>query len=138
MINGFGRLLIEASTSAQSDLFMINDKSLLVDKKRRKLFYHLAYQLVYTIGRGRKDSELAILFLTGCLLQCTKGDYYKLRHLIYYIYSTKDLEVIIGIEDMTRLITFIDTSCVVHSNMKSHTSSTISFRTGVYTSESKK
>ena len=58
--------------------------------------------------------------------------------MIHYIHSIKDLEVIISIKDMTRLISFINVSYAVYSNMRSYTDGTILFSTGVFTSESKK
>ena len=41
-------------------------------------------------SRGSKDLELAISFLIGKPAYYSEDNYCKLRHLIHYIYYTKD------------------------------------------------
>jgi len=56
---------------------------------------------------------------------------------VYYIHGTKDLEMVIRIEDIDRLITFIDASYAVHPNMRSHTGAAITFGISIFRSKSK-
>lgn len=62
----------------------------------------------------------------------------KLRQLIHCAHHTKDLEAIIGIDDLTKMVTFVDASCAVHPNMHSRAGGAISYGNGVFASESKK
>ena len=57
--------------------------------------------------------------------------------MVHYIHSTKDLKTVIGIEDISKLITFVDASYAVHMNMRSHTGAAMTFGIGVFSSDSK-
>jgi len=137
-IDKFGEEPLAASTPARSDLFIVNEDSPLVDESRRRLFYKLVYRLIYVTGRGRKDLELAISFLAERANVCNEGDYCKLRRLIHYIYYAINLKTIIGIDNITRMVTFIDASYAIHPNIRSHTGGAISYENGVFVSHSKK
>ena len=109
----------------------------MVDEKRRHLFHRLVYRLIYYIIRGKRDLHNALSFLSKCPNFFNKGNYCKLWRLIYYIYATIDLEAKIGIDNIRKLITFIDASFRVHSNMRSHTNSATIFGIRVFVSDSK-
>ena len=136
-IEEFGEEMVEASTPARADLFFVDESKPLVDEKRRRLFYRLACRLICCTCRGRKDIQPAISFLSKRYLVCNEHDYGKLRRVVHYVHSTKDLKAVIGIKDISTLITFVDASYAVHMNMRSHTGAAMTFGIGVFSSDSK-
>ena len=95
------------------------------------------YRLIYCTCRGHKDLQTAISFLSKRHLVCNEYDCRKLYWIIHYIHSMKNLKAVIGIEDIDRLITFMDASYIVYMNMRSHTGAGMTFRIGVFSSDSK-
>ena len=113
----------------------MNNNLSLVNKRWKKLFYRLVYQLIYLLGR--KYLELAISFLVSQSAYKNEGSYCKLQFLINYIYYTEDIEAVIRIKDIIRIVNFANTPYRVYSNIRSYTSGTIYIRNGVFASESK-
>ena len=72
----FGKEFYSASTPTQINLFIINNNLSLVNKRWKKLFYRLVYQLIYLLGR--KYLELAISFLVSQSAYKNEGSYCKL------------------------------------------------------------
>jgi len=136
-VEEFGEILLKAETPAKADLFIINNDKPLVDDKRRCLFHRLVYHLIYCAIRGQRDLPTALSFLSKHLKFCNEGDYCKLWRLVYYIYVTINLEAEIGINDTGKLITFVDASFGVHSNIQSYMCSATTFGIRVFVSDSK-
>ena len=132
----FNETPMKAATPAKADLFYIDEKP-LVDEKRRRLFHRLVFRLMHSACRGRKDLRTAISFLSKRPNFCNEGDYCKLRRLMHYMHATLDLEAIIGIKDIGVMTTFIDAAFAVHDNKRSHTGAATTFGIGVFASDSK-
>ena len=97
----------------------------------------MVYRLIYYTCIGDKDLKIAISFLSYRYLVCNEYDYGKLYQIIYYIHSTKNLKAVISIENIGRLIIFVDASYMVHMNMRSDTVAAMTFGIGVFLSDSK-
>ena len=69
-------------------------------------------------------------------LVCNEYDYNKLRLLMHHTHGAMDIEAIIGIDDFSRMATFVDALFAVHPNMRSHIGGTITFGVGVFILES--
>ena len=52
LIEEFGEEPISATTPARSDLFVVDDMKLLVDKVRKRRFHRLVYRTIFCTGRG--------------------------------------------------------------------------------------
>ena len=63
--------------------------------------------------------------------QPTKVDWEKLIRVIKFLYKTKHDKRIIGINDITTLLTYIDASYAVHENMRCHTGGLITMSIGI-------
>ena len=124
-IEEFGEDVIAASTPARSDLFFFDESKPLVDERSFKLFHRTVCRLIYCTCRGRKDLQTLISFLSKRRLACNEHDYGKLWRLVHYTHGTMDAEDIIGMKDLGRMVTFVDASCAVHANMRSHTGAAI-------------
>lgn len=59
-----------------------------------------------------------------------KQDLRKLERTIQYLRFTKDLGLVLEIDDPTQVYAYVDASYGVHSDMKSHTGSVISLGKG--------
>lgn len=134
----FNEDLSGAASAARNSLFDVDSNSPKFPETKRKLF-HQIFQLMLYIGlRGRKDLMTAISFLTQRVLCATEEDYSKLRRLMNYIHSAFDLIAIVGIEDLGRMYTWIDSAYTVHRNIRGHTGGACSFDTGFFSAMSSK
>ena len=136
-IEDFGEDVISASTPARADLFFIDKTKPRVDEQRRKLFHRIVCRLIYCTCRGRKDLQTAISFLSKRHLVRNEHDCGKLCCLVHYAHGALDLEEIIGIDTIGKLVSFIDAPYAVHPNMRSHAGGAVAFGVGAFASESK-
>ena len=86
--------------------------------------------MLYVALRGRPDILLAVVFLASRVSKATLQDQTKLKRLLEYLYSTYDLPLILGADDIQTMYTFVDASYTVHDDMKSHTGGVITFGRG--------
>lgn len=129
--------MIEASTPACAELFFIYDTKSQVEEQRKKSFHRLECRLIWYICRGQKDLQTTIQFLSKRNFSCNEHDYRQLRRLVHCIHSVIDLEAFIGIEDIGKLVKFIDASCAVHANMRSNFGGSMTFGMHCFSSMSK-
>ena len=81
--------------------------------------------------RSRPYIELVVLFLCTQVSCCTEEDWGKLKRLLRFLNQTIDDERIMGADDLLSLLTWIDVSYGVHTDMKGHTGGAMSFGTGI-------
>ncbi len=79
---------------------------------------------------ARKDTYLAIAFLTTKVREPDEDDWRKLRHLIAYLKSTRELPLVLGARNTRVLHWYVDASFAVHPNMQGHTGGVLTLRTG--------
>ena len=71
-----------------------------------------------------------MVFLASHVSKATLQDQTKLKRLLEYLYSTYDLPLILGADNIQTMYTFVDASYAVHDDMKSHTGGVITFGHG--------
>ena len=95
-------------------------------------------KMLYICIRARLDVKLGVAFLCTRVSKSTEQDWAKLRRVLQYVKGTIDMPRILGADDMTRLLTWVDASYAVHPDMRSHTGGCMSFGTGVLMPKSMK
>ena len=104
----------------------------------KKLFHSIVYKLLYVLLCGRRDIQLATIFLASRLKDTRKDNYAKLRRLLYYLKGTIDKTVFIGTDDLNIIITPVNVSYATHDDFKSHTGGVLSFGIRLISSKSSK
>ena len=132
------RMTRRAATPATRGLFVVDEKSEPLVKKKADRFVSVVMKLLWVCKRGRPDIETPVSFLCTRLSVCTEQDWAKLRRLMHFLHDTIDDERIISAENLVDLFTWIDASYAVHNDMRSHTGGTMSFGRGVIHSKSSK
>ena len=138
-IEEFGEDIVKtAVTPANRKLFEVSEESPDLDQNKREVFHSITAKLLYVSQRGRMDIQLAIAFLCSRVSCSTAEDWDKLRRILQYIKGLLDMYRIIGADDLSKMMTWVDASYAVHRDMKSHTGGVISFGTGAVMSKSTK
>jgi hypothetical protein len=133
------RITANAKTPATDKLFVINDKSPLLDKLAAADFHRITAQCLYLGTRVRPDILLATTFLCGRVQTPTDEDLGKLTRILCYPSYTKHLGLKIGgdKDGNIRLMCYADAAFAVHpAKMKSHTGIFISLGRGSTISKS--
>ena len=81
------------NTPATNDLFMIDKKAVLLEKKDREPFHSFVAKLLYLAKRTRPDILTAISFLTTRVAAPTADDMNKLVRVLKYLNGTADLGI---------------------------------------------
>jgi hypothetical protein len=120
-------------TPGQSNLFTVNDVSSdpLLTQPIQEYFHSITAKLLYLSKRSRPDILTEVSFLTKRVTKPQKQDLRKLERTIQYLRFTKDLGLVLEIDDPTQVYAYVDASYGVHSDMKSHTGSVISLGKGI-------
>jgi hypothetical protein len=126
------------STPAKKNLFDINEDSEVLVNSRREIFHSVVAKLLFVSKQGRLDIQLAVAFLCTRVLCSTERDWSKLRRLLEYLKGKLDEFLTLGANNIGIMKTWVDTSYVVHNDMKSHTGGVVSFGQGAIMSKSSK
>ena len=127
----------KATSPAAEDLFVINESTML-DQRKREEFHSVVAKVLYLAKRVRPDALLPCVFLAGRVQVATEQDLTKLQRLINYIYASAELGICLEAGDPISIFAYVDTSYGVHFDGKGHTGSFISlFKGGVYVKSSK-
>ena len=138
-IDEFGEKLVATTTTlAKKDLFDVNPDSKLLGEGKAKTFHSVSAKLLYICTKARLDVKLGVAFLCTRVSKSTEQDWGKLRIVLQYIKGTIDMPRILGVDDMTSLVAWVDTSYAVYPDMRSHTGGCMSFGTGVLMPKSMK
>ena len=81
--------------------------------------------------RVRPDIETSISFLMRRVSKSAVDDWWKLKRVLAYLKNTIDDVRVIGATSLTQILTWIDASFAVHSDMKSHTGGCTSMGIGL-------
>jgi hypothetical protein len=125
-------------TPTAASLLHIEKKSPPLHPAQARIFHSVVARLIYVGTRARSDILLALGFLCSRVSAPTEQDERKLQHLLEYLYGTIDLKLRLGANSLNELTTWVDTSFVVHDDMRSHTGGVISFGRGGIICKSKK
>ena len=118
---------------APNDLFEIDETSKPLNDEKQDRFHSVVAKLLWVMKRGRPDLETSVSFLCTRVSCSTEQDWIKLKRALRFLNCTIRDERIIGIDDITKLHTYIDASYAVHNNMRSHTGGLMTLGVGYYT-----
>ena len=116
---------------ATKKLFVVDENSKPLSTDKADVFHSVTAKLLWVEKRSRPDIELVISFLCTQISCCTEEDWGKLKRLLRFLNQTIDDERIMGADDLLSLLTWIDASYGVHTDMKGHTGGVMSFGTGI-------
>ena len=116
------------STPSARWLFTVSDAKKLKGEQI-DAFCSLVAKLLRVCQRGRMDCSPDVDFLCTRMKSPDVKDGKKLKRLISFLHQTIDNVSIIGSDDLLKMQTFIDSSHVLHEDMKGHTGGTITFGT---------
>ena len=140
-MEGFVKELLEdcksilgvAPTPAKSGLFSVNPDTFdpLPTTSAGEYFHSTIMKLLYFSKRARPDILTPVAFLTKRVTKPQVEDMKKLERTVQYIRETKDMGLILQVEDPITVTFYVKASFGVHSDMKSHTGSAITVGKGV-------
>jgi hypothetical protein len=105
------------ATPAPEDLFKDDDSAVKLGSVKAKVFHTITAKAMYVSKRARPATSLAIAFLTTRVREPDEDDWRKLRHLIVYLKSTRELPLVLGAWNTGVLNWYVDASFAVHHNM---------------------
>ena len=118
------------TTPATDHLYVI-DESPILSAEHAEYFHSVVAKLLYLAKRVRPDLLTAVGFLAKRVKEPTQQDYIKLERVLKYLNGTPDLGLVLKPNDDLSVLSFIDASYAVHSDMKSQTGVAITFGEGV-------
>jgi hypothetical protein len=128
-----------ASMPAANHLFQVNTVNPIpLEKDKADIYVHIVMQLLYLSQCAHPDICTPMSFLCGWLTNHDQDDYKKLARVLKYLDSTVDMPLVLAAEDSGKICWWVNASYAVHSNMKSHTSGTLSLGKGSIYSTSNK
>jgi hypothetical protein len=86
--------------------------------------------MLYVTKRARPDTVLVVAFLTTRVNAPDEDDWRKLRHLVEYLKSTRDLPLVLGALNTGVLHWHVDASFATHPDMRGHTRGVLTMGTG--------
>ena len=107
------------TTPASSYLFNTDPGCKKPCKEQGQLFHHLVAKLLYLIKHTRQDMQTAVAFLCTRVREPDTDDYKKLTKVMQYIRNTKNMTLMIELDDEAKW--WVDSSYAVHPAMNSHT-----------------
>jgi hypothetical protein len=125
-------------TPATKFLFEVDPKGVKLSEGKREKFHSVVASLLYLAKRGRPDVLLAVIFLTTRVSCADEDDWKKLERVIGYLKGTREMELVLGADDLTQMHAYIDASHAVHDDGKSHTGLVVTFGRGAVMCRSSK
>jgi hypothetical protein len=98
-------------------LFKVDESGVKLGSEKAKVSHIIVAKALYVSKWARPDTSLAIAFLTTRVREPDEDDWRKLRHLIVYLKSTRELPLVLGAWDTGVLHWYVDASFAVHPNM---------------------
>ena len=126
-----------ASTPAENFLFNIRE-SPTVSEEKADNFHSVVASLLFISRRCRFDIQMAIGFLCTRVSEPTKDDWNKLKRVLQYLRGTIDLVLTLGVDNLTKMKSWVDVSYGVHNDCKSHTGGASSWGWGVLNTKCQK
>jgi hypothetical protein len=102
----------------------------------RKRFHSIVAKLLYASKRARWDLLTLIAFTTKRVMNPRRDDWARLTRGIQYIRDTQTLGVTPEIQDPIQVIAYVDASCGVHKDKKSHAGCCITLGKGTISAKS--
>jgi len=116
--------------AAPEDLFKVDEDALKLSPPEAKSFHSIIVMMLYVTKRARPNTALAVAFLTTRVKASDEDDWRKLRHLVEYLKSTRDLQLVLGALNTGVLHWHVDASFATHPDMRGHTGEVLTMGTG--------
>jgi hypothetical protein len=117
-------------TPAGADLFEIDPDSPLLSESASAEFHSRTARLLYLGKKVRPDILLPVNFLNTRTQKATEQDMAKLDRVLRYLFDTRDMGMVLEIDQGVAALGYIDASYGVHQDCKSHTGAVISLGKG--------
>ena len=128
----------KATTPASTNLFKIDSEKALLGADDKKVFHSMVAKLLYVAKRTRPDVLTPVSFLTTRVQDPTEDDLKKLNHVLRYLKSTCDLQLILECNDITQVTCYVDAAHYVHSDGKGHSGVILTMGKGAIYNSSRK
>lgn len=93
-----------------------------------EVFHSVVAKLLFVAIRACMDMLLDVIFLcTRVSKCCNMQGMGKLQRLLEYLNGSLDKALTLGVDNMTKLRSWVDAAYTLHPDMKSHTGGIISF-----------
>ena len=106
------------STPATAKLYEVRNEAPKLDPEKKAKFHRIVAQLLYIVKRARPDLAPAVPFMTTRVSDPDDDDWRKLRHVIEYISSTKDMCLTLEADEDMNPTWSIDAAYGVHGDCK--------------------
>ena len=106
------------STPATAKLYEVRNDAPKLNPEKKAKFYKIVAQLLYIVKRARSDLAPAVPFMTTRVSDPDDDDWRKLRHVIEYISSTKDMCLTLEADEDMNPTWSIDAAYGVHGDCK--------------------
>lgn len=126
------------NTPAPKHLFKVNDEECLLDDARKDDYHTYTAKLLWISQKSRPDIQLATGFHCTRVKAPTEHNWKKLEHLMHYVWATRFLPLIIGIDENGDVLIYIDGAHAVHTDAKGHSGLHLTMGRGSMISVSKK
>jgi hypothetical protein len=122
---------------ASGHLFNINPDATKLPESKAQLFLHLVAKVLYLCWCTRQDIQTTVAFLCTWVKELDEDDYNKLTKVMKYIRGTREHKL--TIEPNADPKWWVESTYVVHPDMRSHTSVVISLgKRATYTNSTKR
>jgi len=118
------------ATAAPEDLFKVDEDASKLSPAEAKSFHSMVAMMLYETRQARPDTALAVAFLTTRVREPDGDDWRKLGHLIQYLKSTTDLQLVLGALNTGVLHWHLNASFATLPNMRGHTGGALTMGTG--------
>jgi hypothetical protein len=141
VLEGFSEELgASAATPAAEHLFQVRNDSEaeILSEMKAQEFHHITAQLLFLSARARRDIQVAVAFLTTRVKKPDTDDWGKLRRVLKYLKGTKYMKLLLSIDDLSKIMWWVDASDRTHEDCKGHTGAMMSLGGGAVISSSRK
>ena len=115
-----GEIRKGAKTPAQVDLCTVRADARKLPEENRKAFHSFFARLLWVGIKTRPDTFVALSFLGKRTTIADEDDWLKLERLLSYLQATRNMPLIIGIDDLQVVKWWANASFAIHMDMKSH------------------
>ena len=118
-------------------MFEISDFEKLPDNKYA-ILQSVVQKLLFLAKRLRPDLQTALSFLCTRVRSPDISDWKKLRRLLQFVRTTLEEKLILSMDGLTFMNTWVDAYYAVHNDMRRHTGGCITLRSGMIHCKSSK
>jgi hypothetical protein len=119
-----------ATTPAAEHLFKVDDDAEKLGTEKSEFFHSCTAKILFLCKRARPDVQTPIAFLCTRVSQPDVDDMKKLKRVVCYLRSTKQLALTLEADNLQMIKWWVDASFGVHRDMRSHTGGTMSLGKG--------